>query len=204
MLRALHPARRRVPDAGAVPVVRSRRRQRRGRRLGRLGLRWPRIEQEWRAYASLADPANRPSFVRTLRSVVEPGGQSVSAHDRLYLASLLPTLIIWGQRDRIIPVAHAHRRTRRSREPARGLRIVRPLPAHRGAGALRRDLTEFVATSHWTSTNPIGVTCSPPVPGGDISPNGRAAPNRYGLRPGRSPHDALDALTVGIEHKKVR
>ena len=43
------------------------------RRLGRLGVRWPHIEQEWRAYASLADPENRPSFVRTLRSVVEPG-----------------------------------------------------------------------------------------------------------------------------------
>ena len=57
------------------------------RRLGRLGVRWPHVEQEWRAYASLADPANRPSFVRTLRAVVEPGGQSVSAHDRLYLAS---------------------------------------------------------------------------------------------------------------------
>jgi RNA-directed DNA polymerase len=26
----------------------------------------------------------------------------------------------------------------------------------------------------------------------------------YGLRPGRSPHDALDALSVGIEHKTVR
>ena len=25
----------------------------------------------------------------------------------------------------------------------------------------------------------------------------------YGFRPGRSPHDALDALTVGIERKKV-
>jgi len=25
----------------------------------------------------------------------------------------------------------------------------------------------------------------------------------YGFRPGRSPHDALDALTVGIEGKKV-
>ena len=48
------------------------------------------------------------------------------------------------------------------------------------------------------------MTCSPPVPGGDISQSGRAAPNRYGLRPGRSAHDALDALTVGIEHKKVR
>ena len=25
----------------------------------------------------------------------------------------------------------------------------------------------------------------------------------YGLRPGRSPHDALDALTVGLARKKV-
>jgi pimeloyl-ACP methyl ester carboxylesterase len=78
------------------------------RGLGRLGVRWPHVEQEWRAYASLAEPENRPAFVRTLRAVVEPGGQSVSAHDRLYLASQMPTLIVWGERDRIIPVAHAH------------------------------------------------------------------------------------------------
>jgi pimeloyl-ACP methyl ester carboxylesterase len=77
------------------------------RGIARLGVRWPHVEQEWRAYVSLADPENRPSFVRTLRAVVEPGGQSVSAHDRLYLAELLPTLIVWGQRDRIIPVHHA-------------------------------------------------------------------------------------------------
>ena len=28
--------------------------------------------------------------------------------DRLYLASPMPTLIIWGDRDDIIPVSHAH------------------------------------------------------------------------------------------------
>ena len=28
--------------------------------------------------------------------------------DRLYLASSMPTLIIWGDRDDIIPVSHAH------------------------------------------------------------------------------------------------
>jgi pimeloyl-ACP methyl ester carboxylesterase len=78
------------------------------RGMARLGLRWPHVEQEWRAYASLSVPENRPSFVRTLRAVVEPAGQSVSAHDRLYLAERLPTLIVWGERDRIIPVAHAH------------------------------------------------------------------------------------------------
>jgi pimeloyl-ACP methyl ester carboxylesterase len=32
----------------------------------------------------------------------------VSAADRLHLAAEVPTLIVWGTRDAIIPVAHAH------------------------------------------------------------------------------------------------
>jgi pimeloyl-ACP methyl ester carboxylesterase len=77
------------------------------RRLRSLGLRAPHLEEEWRTYVSLTEPGNRHSFVRTLRSVVDPSGQVVSAHDRLYLASRLPTLILWGRRDRMIPVEHA-------------------------------------------------------------------------------------------------
>ncbi len=75
--------------------------------LAGRGIRWAKMEQEWRAYVSLTQPTNRQSFVRTLRAVVDPAGQSVSAHDKLYLASRLPTLIIWGSHDRIIPVEHA-------------------------------------------------------------------------------------------------
>ena len=44
----------------------------------------------------------------TVRAVIDPGGQTVSARDRLYLAAAVPTLIAWGDRDDIIPVAHAH------------------------------------------------------------------------------------------------
>jgi len=40
--------------------------------------------------------------------VIDPGGQSVSAVDRLYLAAHMPTLIVWGEHDRIIPLAHAY------------------------------------------------------------------------------------------------
>ena len=40
--------------------------------------------------------------------MIDPGGQSVSATDRLYLAAQLPTLIVWGEQDTIIPVRHAH------------------------------------------------------------------------------------------------
>jgi pimeloyl-ACP methyl ester carboxylesterase len=38
--------------------------------------------------------------------VIEPGGQRVSANDRLALAALLPTLIVWGEDDSIIPSEH--------------------------------------------------------------------------------------------------
>lgn len=79
-----------------------------GRSMGRLGLRAPRLEEEWRSYASLTDSETREAFLKTLRAVVDRGGQAVSAHDRLYLSSSLPTLIVWGERDGIIPVAHAH------------------------------------------------------------------------------------------------
>lgn len=72
------------------------------------GLRFTRMAEMWQAYASLVDAANRVAFVRTLRAVIDPGGQSVSAMDRLYLAARMPTLIIWGDRDSIIPVSHAH------------------------------------------------------------------------------------------------
>jgi pimeloyl-ACP methyl ester carboxylesterase len=49
------------------------------------------------------------AFIHTVRSVIDIGGQRVSAHDRLYLAEAVPTLIVWGDHDRIIPVAHAYR-----------------------------------------------------------------------------------------------
>jgi pimeloyl-ACP methyl ester carboxylesterase len=43
-----------------------------------------------------------------MRAVIDPGGQSVSARDRLYLAAHMPTLIVWGDQDRIIPLDHAY------------------------------------------------------------------------------------------------
>lgn len=72
------------------------------------GIRSPHLAEMWRAYASMADAENRQAFIRTLRAVVDAGGQSVSARDRLYLAAALPTLIVWGDRDPIIPVEHGY------------------------------------------------------------------------------------------------
>jgi len=76
--------------------------------LGRLGLRaGPDLAEMAKGYGSLADAGARQAFIHTLRAVLDIGGQRVSATDRLYLAELLPSLIIWGQKDPLIPVAHA-------------------------------------------------------------------------------------------------
>jgi len=84
-----------------------------GRGLSAIGLR-PNadVTEVLRGYASLTDPQRRAAFLATLRSVIGTGGQRVDATDRLYLAELLPVLIVWGARDSIIPVRHgedAHR-----------------------------------------------------------------------------------------------
>ena len=76
--------------------------------LGRLGLRaGPDIAEFARGYATLADGDSRRAFLHTLRAVIDHGGQRVNASDRLYLAEDMPSLIVWGRRDPIIPVRHA-------------------------------------------------------------------------------------------------
>jgi pimeloyl-ACP methyl ester carboxylesterase len=57
-------------------------------------------------FASLDSAGSRQAFLHTVRAVIEPSGQRVSAHDRLALAAPIPSLIVWGEKDSIIPVAH--------------------------------------------------------------------------------------------------
>ena len=59
------------------------------------------------AWEGLRDPGTRRAFLRTLRAVVDAHGQSVTGRDRLYLATEVPTLVVWGGRDHVLPVAHA-------------------------------------------------------------------------------------------------
>jgi len=79
------------------------------RALARLGLRaGPDLEELWRGFASLADADGRQAFIHTLRTIVDASGQRVSAADRLYLAAQVPTMLVWGDQDPMIPVAHGH------------------------------------------------------------------------------------------------
>jgi pimeloyl-ACP methyl ester carboxylesterase len=93
----LHP---RIRQTAEVP----------GRLAGKLGWRpGDTLTEVWRNYTTLTDRHGQMAFVHTVRSVIDLAGQRVSAHDRLYLAEAVPTLIVWGDNDRIIPVEHAYR-----------------------------------------------------------------------------------------------
>lgn len=75
--------------------------------LARFGIQTPRGDEIWSGYSSFADRETRHSFLRTLRSVVDYRGQSVSALNRLGVKADTPTMAIWGDQDAIIPVEHA-------------------------------------------------------------------------------------------------
>lgn len=121
-----------------------------GRLAGSCGLRSPRISEGWHAYASLIDGPSRRAFVKTVHGVIETGGQAVSAVDRLYLLEHVPTLIVWGERDGIIPVAHG--RAAHDAVPGSRLEVVEgaghfPHAEEPGrvTAALRRFITETEA-----------------------------------------------------------
>src|SRR5262249_57233645 len=72
----------------------------RGRRSGVY------VQAVGRAMRRLEQAAARRASIQTLRAVIDAHGQKVSARDRLYLLGELPTLIVWGERDNTIPIAH--------------------------------------------------------------------------------------------------
>ena len=79
-----------------------------GRVLEAVGMRPDSdVREVWTGFTSLGDADTRRAFLATTRAVIDPGGQSVTAHDHLREATQLPTLVVWGTRDRMIPAWHA-------------------------------------------------------------------------------------------------
>jgi pimeloyl-ACP methyl ester carboxylesterase len=65
------------------------------------------VTEAWRGFTSLADADSRRAFLATTRSVIDPGGQTVTVHAHLPMVVEIPTLVVWGTRDRMIPTWHA-------------------------------------------------------------------------------------------------
>jgi len=101
-----------------------------------------------RAIRPLGSGGGRRAFVETLRSVIDVRGQRVSAVDRLYLLGPVPALVVWGERDRTIPLEHG----RAAHEAIPDCRFVTlPRAAHfphlEDPDGLAEALEGFVATT---------------------------------------------------------
>lgn len=109
MLRALA-----VPGAGlALAGVARLRHQRHVVAAGRLvrplaGQLWNDLPYMLRQMETLDDPETRRSFLATIHAVIDIGGQGIDALDKLHLTAGLPTMIVWGEHDRMIPSGHGH------------------------------------------------------------------------------------------------
>lgn len=116
--------------------------------LATAGFTSPQAGPIWAAYSSLSDPPTRAAFLRTLRSVIDYRGQSVSALNRLRLRLEVPTLVIWGERDQIIPVEHGS--AARAARPGSRLQVLPGIghfPHVESPAAVAAAIDEFIAGS---------------------------------------------------------
>jgi pimeloyl-ACP methyl ester carboxylesterase len=99
-------------------------------------------------FGSLSDARARRAFVHTVRSVIDPFGQRVDARDRLYLSEEVPSMLVWGECDPIIPVEHG----REAQQLMPGSRLeVFPgaghFPFNDDPGRFAAVLRDFMATT---------------------------------------------------------
>ncbi len=97
---------------------------------------------------ALPDETSRNAFIRTLRAVVDWRGQVVTMLDRCYLTEGMPTMLLWGDRDSVVPVRHAHR----AREAMPGARLeifegAGHFPFHADPARFVALIQEFTATT---------------------------------------------------------
>ncbi|MFI6034526.1 alpha/beta fold hydrolase [Streptomyces sp. NPDC051315] len=97
---------------------------------------------------ALPDDTSRDVFIRTLRAVVDWRGQVVTMLDRCYLTAGMPTMLLWGDRDSVVPVRHAYR----AHEAMPGSRLeifegAGHFPFHTDPARFRALVEEFTRTT---------------------------------------------------------
>ncbi|MDQ3740685.1 MAG: alpha/beta fold hydrolase [Actinomycetota bacterium] len=120
-----------------------------GKALEVLGVR-SRGDLEGMAHgvASLRRRDGQRAFLHTARAIMDAGGQRVSATDRLYLAESMPTLIVWGERDSLIPADHG--RAAQAAMPGSRLELFREaghFPFNDDPDRFVDVLIDFIATT---------------------------------------------------------
>jgi pimeloyl-ACP methyl ester carboxylesterase len=97
-------------------------------------------------YTGLRSPAARAAFLRVLHHVMDWRGQLVTMRDRSYLTAGMPTLIVWGERDSVVPASHA---VWASREMPHSRLVLMPdvghFPHRERPEVFTRSVVEFVA-----------------------------------------------------------
>lgn len=102
----------------------------------------------------IPDATGRAAFARTLRSVVDWRGQVMTLLDRCYLTQGMPTQLIWGSRDAVLPIAQAHRA--HAAMPGSKLEIfpgAGHFPFHTDPARFVRTVEEFLDSTHPTDWN---------------------------------------------------
>lgn len=143
----------------------------------------------------LRDPGARAAFIHLLRQVVDWRGQVVTMRDRAYLCSGMPTLVLWGEDDHVLPSRHA----RTSTQVMPGSRLVLlprvgHFPHRENPEAFCRAVMDFVASTSpstwdaqaWRQLLRTGPRCGDPA----LKPAWQAGP-RTGMQ---LPPDASGAF----------
>jgi pimeloyl-ACP methyl ester carboxylesterase len=132
-------------------------RMRRARQLGEQAIRLLRVlgtdlgrdaEDLKRLFDALDDVTAQRAFQRTLRAVVDWRGQVITMLDRCYLTRGMPTLLVWGTRDAVVPYAHA--RIAHQAMPGSRLEVfdgAGHFPHHFDSVRFMRVLHDFLATT---------------------------------------------------------
>ncbi|MCX4815130.1 alpha/beta hydrolase [Streptomyces sp. NBC_01239] len=112
---------------------------------------------------ALPDETARSAFIRTLRAVVDWRGQVVTMLDRCYLTEGMPTMLLWGDRDSVVPVRHAYG----AHEAMPGSRLeifegAGHFPFHTDPARFLSLVGEFTATTtpaHWSREHWRDLLC---------------------------------------------
>ena len=101
-----------------------------------------------RMFEALPDAKARRAFLRTLRAVVDLRGQVITMLDRCYLTAGMPTLLVWGEHDAVIPSQHA--RIAHAAMPGSRLELFQDaghFPHHSDAARFLAVLEDFIDTT---------------------------------------------------------